>query len=62
MQQWGVILTIVIQAIEGLMALPGIIFAPTVTFKILASTGVLIAVVVIGLLLWPKLAPVAHNA
>lgn len=63
-QKWGVILTIVIRAFDGLTALPGIIFAPTLATKMPAALGVLIAVVVIGLLLWPKpdLAPVARNA
>lgn len=62
-QKWGVILTIVIRAIDGLTALPGIIFAPTLATKMPAALGVLIAVVVITLLLWPKpkLASVARN-
>lgn len=63
-QKWGIILTIIIRAIDGLMALPGVIFAPTVEFKLLASLGVIIAVTVIALLVWPKpkLAPVSRNA
>jgi hypothetical protein len=63
-QKWGVILTIVIRAIDGLMALPGVLFAPTLQFKMMASLGVLIAAVVIVLLLWPKAkpAPVSRNA
>ena len=63
-QKWGVILTIVLRAVHGVSAIHGILFAPTVELKILASMGVLLAVVVIGLLLWPKpkLAPVARNA
>ncbi len=63
-QKWGVILTIVIRAIDGLTALPGIIFAPTLVTKMPAALGVLIAVVVIALLLWPKpkVTSVARNA
>ncbi len=53
-QKWGVILTMVIEVIYGLTALPGLIFAPTLESKIGAYIGVLIAVVVIALLLWPK--------
>ena len=53
-QRWGVILTIVIRAIDGLMALPGVVFAPSLAGKIPATVGVTIAVVVIALLLWPK--------
>ena len=62
-QKWGVILTILIRTIDGLTALPGIIFAPTLAAKMPASLGVIIAVTVIALLLWPKpkLAPVSHN-
>lgn len=63
-QKWGVILTILLRLVDGLSALPGILFAPTITLKISASVGVLIAIVVIGLLLWPKpkLTPVSRNA
>ena len=63
-QRWGVILTILLRTIDGLFALPGLLFAPTVMLKIAASAGVLIAIVVIALLLWPKpkLAPVSRNA
>ena len=62
-QKWGVILTILLRAVDGLSALPGILFAPTVGLKIMASLGVLLAIVVIALLLWPKpkLAPAARN-
>ncbi len=62
-QKWGVILTILLRAVDGLSALPGILFAPTVGLKIMASLGVLLAIVVIALLLWPKpkLAPTARN-
>ena len=63
-QKWGVILTILLRAIDGLSALPGLLYAPTVPLKIVVSVGVLLAIVVIALLLWPKpkLAPVSHNA
>jgi hypothetical protein len=45
-----------------LTALPGIIFAPTFGSKMAASIGMLIAVVVIALLLWPKPAPASSQA
>lgn len=62
-QKWGVILTIIIRAVDGLTALPGILFSPTLEGKIAASLGVLIAAVVIVLLLWPKAkpSPVSHS-
>jgi hypothetical protein len=56
-QKWGVILTIIVRAIDGLAALPGLLFAPTLMLKIDAWAGVLIAIVIIALLLWPKSKP-----
>jgi hypothetical protein len=64
-QKWGVILAIIISAINGLLALPGLIFAGgTLGWKIAAWWGVITAVAIIVLLLWPKAkpAPVSHNA
>jgi len=57
-QRWGVILTIVIRALDGLSAAPGILFAPNPMLKTMASLGVVISIVVIALLLWPKPRPV----
>ena len=53
-QKWGVILTIVLSALNALSALPGTLGAPTVQLQIFASVGVAISVVIIVLLLWPK--------
>ncbi len=54
-QKWGVILTIILRAINGLLALPGLIFAGgTLGWKIDAWFTVITAVVIIMLLLWPK--------
>jgi hypothetical protein len=63
-QKWGVILTIILRAIDGLSALPGLLYAPTIGLTIAASIGVVLAIVVIALLLWPKptVAPVSRNA
>jgi len=63
-QKWGVILTIVLRAVDGLAALPGILFAPTTFLWLSAIAGVLISALIIVLLLWPKpkLAPVPSNA
>lgn len=63
-QKWGVILTIVIRLVDGLSALPGLLFAPTVALKIFVVVGVLINIGVIALLLWPKpkLSPVSRTA
>jgi hypothetical protein len=56
-QKWGVILTIILRAVDGLGALPGLLFAPTLVWKIAASAGVFAAIVIIALLLWPKPKP-----
>lgn len=52
-QKWGVILTILLRAVDTLSALPGLTM-PSLELKILASVGVTISVVIIVLLLWPK--------
>lgn len=56
-RKWGVILTIVLRALDGLAALPGLLFAPKLTWYIAAWVGVLSAITVIALLLWPKSKP-----
>ena len=56
-QRWGVVLTILIRASDGLLAAPGILFAPTPQLKVMASAGVLLSMVIIGLLLWPRPRP-----
>ncbi|MCB0195296.1 MAG: hypothetical protein KDJ65_25335 [Anaerolineae bacterium] len=52
-QRWGVIAIIVLRAIDGLGAAPGIFFAPTTTLVVLATLGVVLSVLVIVLLLLP---------
>ena len=51
-QKWGVVLTIVLRAVDTLSALPGLT-VPSLELRILASVGVAISVVIIVLLLWP---------
>ena len=53
-QKWGVVLTILLSALNALSALPGLLFAPTFALQISAIFGVAISVVIIVLLLWPK--------
>jgi hypothetical protein len=53
-QKWGVVLTIVLRAVDSLSALPGLLFAPTFELRFLASVGVAISIAIIVLLLWPK--------
>jgi hypothetical protein len=57
-QRWGVILTIAVRAVDGFLALPGVLFAPTPLAQFMAITGVTTSVVIIVLLLWPTPRPV----
>jgi uncharacterized membrane protein (DUF2068 family) len=50
-QRWGKILAIVVLTFNGLLALPGILFGPTLALKVEAFIGVAVAVVVTLLLL-----------
>jgi hypothetical protein len=54
MMRWGVILTIVLRALDGAAAAPGLLFAPTAEIKALAALGVVSSIVVIALLVWPR--------
>jgi hypothetical protein len=52
-QKWGIWLTIVLEAANGLLALPGVLFAPNNTARFLAIFGVAAALfVIVGMLLW----------
>lgn len=53
-QKWGVILTIMLRAIDAISAAPGLLFAPDMTWRIMAITGVSLSILVIALLLWPQ--------
>ena len=50
-QKWGMMLAIFTEAISGLLALPGVLMAPTEFARVSSITGVLIAVFVIYVLL-----------
>ena len=50
-QKWGVWLTVAIEAGNGLLALPGVLFAPSTPARISAIAGVLVAIFVIVALL-----------
>ncbi len=54
MQKWGVVLTILLRAVDGLTSVPGVLGAPTVQLKIASSFSTLISIVIIVLLLWRK--------
>lgn len=50
-QKWGIWLTIVVRAVDGLLALPGVLSAPTPAARISAIAGVAIAIFVIVVML-----------
>lgn len=50
-QKWGIWLTIIIRALDGLLALPGVLSAPNLVAQSLATASVLIGVFVIFALL-----------
>jgi hypothetical protein len=52
-KKWGQVSTIVLRALDGLGAAPGIVFAPTSMLSITAILSVILAIVVIWLLLMP---------
>ena len=59
-QKWGIWLTIFVQAIQGLLALPGVLFAPTASLRLSAIQSVVVAIFVIFALLYrpkPAIAP-----
>ena len=50
-QKWGKVLAIIVMGLNGLLALPGVVFAPTLSLKLDPASGVIVAIVVIILLL-----------
>jgi len=57
-QKWGKILVIVTLGLNALLALPGVIFAPTLLMKLDPGSGVIVAIVVTILLLQRTQQPV----
>ena len=56
-QKWGVWLTVVVEAVNGIMSLPGVLFAPVAWARIWPIASVLIALfVIVALLRRPKAA------
>jgi hypothetical protein len=51
-QRWGIVLTLVTCAIDGVLAVPGILFAPTRQLQIEATIGVIATIAIIMLCLW----------
>jgi uncharacterized membrane protein (DUF2068 family) len=61
-QKWAKIVVIIVDALGGSSALPGILFAPTPGLRISAITGVVIPLIIIVLLLWPRSKAAAESA
>ena len=57
-QKWGIWLTIIVDVIGGLTALPGILVAPTQQAQILAFIGVLAPLFVVFGLMWRRQSPI----
>ncbi|MCL4805757.1 MAG: hypothetical protein KJ046_15760 [Anaerolineae bacterium] len=50
-QKWGIWLAIILSAVNGLSALPGVMFAPNTFMRISAIVGVVVSIFVIVVLL-----------
>jgi hypothetical protein len=53
-RRWGAVLSSAVLVLGALLAAPGILFAPSLPLRLLASVGVLVAVVVLTLILLPS--------
>jgi uncharacterized membrane protein (DUF2068 family) len=51
-QRWGIVLTLIANALDALSAIPGILFAPSTFFQIAATLTVVLSILVIVLCLW----------
>ncbi len=51
-QRWGVILTILVNLVNGLGAVPGILFAPQPGLMITAVATVVVSILIVVLCLW----------
>lgn len=57
-QRWGIILTLLINLINGLGAVPGILFAPQPGLRITAVVTVVVTILIVVLCLWRERKPV----
>jgi hypothetical protein len=51
-QRWGIVLTLIVNAIDSILAAPGIFFGPTLYLQIGSAIGIIASVAVIVLCLW----------
>ena len=63
-QQWGIVLSILVEVINGILALPGVLVAPSLFARIAAVISALIALFVVAALLArpkPAMQPIAQE-
>jgi len=56
-QRWGVLVTIILSILTGLVNLPGLLFAPGLVGKLVTMASLIPAITIIVLLLWPRPTP-----
>jgi cytochrome c biogenesis factor len=56
-QRWGIILSILVNLVNGLSAVPGILFAPQPGLMILSIATVVVSILIVVLCLWRERKP-----
>jgi hypothetical protein len=56
-QRWGIILTLLVNLVNGLSAVPGILFAPQLGLMILSIATVAVSILIVVLCLWRERKP-----
>ncbi len=51
-QRWGIVLTLLANALVALTSMPGILYAPTTYLRVSATITTLLAIVIIALCFW----------
>lgn len=57
-QRWGIVLTLLANTLDALLAVPGIFFAPTESAQLSAAVGVLGSIIICLLCLWRDRKPI----
>ncbi len=58
-QRWGIILTILVNLVNGLGAVPGLLFAPQPGLLVTAVATVVVSILIVVFCLWRERKPVA---
>ena len=51
-QRWGIVLTLLVNALDSVLSAPGILFAPTIALQLASIVNVVASIVIIVLCLW----------